>query len=151
MQYWLFKSEPNAFSIDDLKANICEHWDGVRNYQARNMLRDDVQKGDMVIFYHSSCAQPAAVGVAAVTRSGYPDFTAWDPASEHPDAKSTPEKPIWYMVDVTFKKKFKREVTLKEMRTLSELSDMRLLARGNRLSLFPISKRHFDTICGLSG
>ena len=150
MQYWLFKSEPNAFSIDDLKTNKREHWDGVRNYQARNMLRDDVKKGDTVIFYHSSCAEPAAVGIAAVVREGYPDHTAWDPTSEHPDAKSTPEKPIWYMVDIVFKKKFKEPVTLREMRTLPELTDMRLLVRGNRLSLFPISKRHFETIVAYS-
>jgi predicted RNA-binding protein with PUA-like domain len=126
-----------------------EHWDGVRNYQARNMLRDDIKKGDMVIFYHSSCKVPAAVGVAEVVKEGYPDFTAWDPQSEHPDPKSTQEKPLWYMVDIAFKKKFKNPATLSEMRTISKLSDMRLLQRGNRLSLFPISKKHFDTLVEL--
>lgn len=146
MNYWLFKSEPTSFSIDDLKKVQSEHWDGVRNYQARNMLCDEVRVGDMVIFYHSSCAVPAAVGVATVVRAGYPDHTAWDPSSEHPDLKSTPEKPLWYMVDIKFKKKFKAPVPLSDMRTMPELRDMRLLARGNRLSLFPISKKHFDVI-----
>lgn len=149
MNYWLFKTEPGCFSIDDLKKSGVEHWDGIRNYQARNMLRDDIKKGDKVIFYHSSCKVPAAVGAAAVVKEGYPDFTAWDKKSEHPDEKSTPEKPIWYMVDIAFKKKFKKEISLQDMRTMPELADMRLLQTGNRLSLFPISKKHFETITKL--
>ncbi|PCH91957.1 EVE domain-containing protein [Candidatus Kaiserbacteria bacterium] len=149
MNYWLFKSEPGCYGIDHLKKDKTEHWDGVRNYQARNMLRDDIKKGDMVIFYHSSCKVPAAVGVAKVVKEGYPDFTAWDPKSEHPDPKSTPDKPLWYMVDIAFVKKFESEVSLQEMRTIRELGDMQLLKRGNRLSLFPISKRHFNVITEL--
>jgi len=149
MNYWLFKTEPGSYNIDDLQKDNVEHWDGVRNYQARNMLRDDVKKGDLVIFYHSSCKEPAAVGSAVVVKEGYPDHTAWDTKSEHPDPKSTPEKPLWFMVDVEFKTKFKRVVTLKDMRTISELADMRLLQKGNRLSLFPISKKHFDVITKL--
>ncbi len=151
MKYWLFKSEPNAYSIDDLKKDKVEHWDGIRNYQARNMLRDDVKKGDVVLFYHSSCKVPGAVGVARVVREGYPDHTSWDPKSEHPDLKSTEEKPIWYMVDLKFKKKLKEIVTLQDMRGMPKLEGMRLLQRGNRLSLFPISKKHFDTIVKLGG
>ncbi|PCI30675.1 EVE domain-containing protein [Candidatus Kaiserbacteria bacterium] len=151
MNYWLFKSEPNAYSIDDLKKDKVEHWDGIRNYQARNMLRDDVKKGDVVLFYHSSCKIPGAVGVATVVTEGYPDHTSWDPKSEHPDLKSTAEKPIWYMVDLKFKSKFKEIVTLQSMREMPKLEGMRLLQRGNRLSLFPISKKHFDTIVKLGG
>lgn len=146
MNYWLFKSEPSCFSIDDLKKKKQEHWDGVRNYQARNMLRDEIKKGDKVIFYHSSCKIPSAVGIAEVVKEGYPDFTAWDVKSEHPDPKSTKESPIWYMVDIAFKKKLKTPLSLHQMRTIAELQDMRLLQKGNRLSLFPISKSHFDLI-----
>lgn len=149
MNYWLFKSEPNDYSIDDLKKEKVDHWDGVRNYQARNMLRDDVKKGDKVIFYHSSCKVPSAVGTATVVKGGYPDFTASDPKSDHPDPKHTEEKPLWYMVDIKFKEKFKSEVSLSKMREIQVLSNMRLLQRGNRLSLFPISKKHFETISRL--
>ena len=149
MNYWLFKSEPNCYSIDDLKRDNIEPWDGIRNYQARNMLRDDCRSGDLVIFYHSSCAQPAAVGVCEIVKESYPDHTAFDPTSEHPDPKSDPQNPRWFMVDVQFKEKFKTPITLKDMRDMSELSGMRLLQRGNRLSLFPVEKHHFDFICTL--
>jgi len=149
MNYWLFKTEPTSFSIDDLKRKKREHWDGVRNYQARNLLRDDVKKGDQVIFYHSSCNVPAAVGIAEVVKEGYPDFTAFDKNSEHPDPKSTKERPIWYMVDIAFKKKFSKPVSLHDMRTISQLHDMRLLQKGNRLSLFPISQKHFELLSEL--
>lgn len=146
MQYWIFKSEPGSYSIDDLKKDKQTYWDGVRNYQARNMLRDDVKNGDFIIFYHSSCDEPGAYGLAKVSKEGYPDYSAWDKKSEHPDPKSTKEKPIWYMVDIIFKSKFKNKITLKDMRSMPDFSGMRLLQRGNRLSLFPISKKHFDTI-----
>ena len=149
MNYWLFKTEPTSFGIDDLKKQKRTHWDGVRNYQARNMLRDEVRKGDLVIFYHSSCDVPAAVGIAEVVKSGYPDFTAQDKTSEHPDPKSTKESPIWYMVDIAFKKKFTNPISLQDMRTISEFSDMRLLQRGNRLSLFPVSQKHYQLLCEL--
>ncbi|MBL7045785.1 MAG: EVE domain-containing protein [Parcubacteria group bacterium] len=151
MNHWLFKSEPSSYSIDDLKSEGTDHWDGIRNYQARNFLRDTVNSGDKVIFYHSSCKVPAAVGTAVVVKEGYPDFTASDPKSDHPDSKHTKKKPLWYMVDIKFKEKFKKEVPLSQMRTIPALSDMRLLQRGNRLSLFPISKKHFDTITRLGG
>jgi predicted RNA-binding protein with PUA-like domain len=150
MNYWLFKSEPSCYSIDDLQRDGVEHWDGIRNYQARNMLRDDVRLGDKVLFYHSSCAEPAVVGVAEVVREGYPDHTAFDPRSEHPDLKSDPDKPRWYMVDVKFVKKFSNPVTLQKMREISELSGMRLLHRGNRLSLFPVEKAHFELVLSLA-
>jgi len=149
MNYWLFKSEPTSYSIDDLVRDTTMRWDGIRNYQARNMLRDDVKKGDKIIFYHSSCAEPAAVGTAKVARAGYPDFTAWDPSSENPDAKSTPEKPMWFMVDITFSSKFKTQIRLKDMHENPRLADMRLLQKGNRLSIFPILKKHFETLVHL--
>lgn len=145
MQYWLFKSEPDCFGIDTLKAKKIAPWDGVRNYQARNYLRS-AQKGDLVIFYHSSCAVPAAVGVAEVVKGGYPDHTAWDPKSEHPDPKSTPEKPLWYMVDVKYKSTFVQPLSLTEMKSMPELAGMKLLQKGSRLSVMPVSKNHFDII-----
>lgn len=151
MNYWLFKSEPNCFSYDDLlnKPNKTEHWDGVRNYQARNFMRDEMKKGDMGIFYHSSCASPHAVGTVQIVREGYPDFTAWDPNSDHPDFESTPDHPRWFMVDVQAIQKFHAPVFLSAMREIPDLADMQLLQRGNRLSVMPLSKRHFQTLCAI--
>lgn len=146
MQYWLFKTEPSAYSIDDLKRDKKTLWSGVRNYQARNMLRDKVKKGDVVLFYHSSCAVPAVVGLAEVTKEGFPDETQFDPKSDYFDATAQKEKSRWFVVEVKFKEKFKRETSLAEMRTVEALKDFRLLAPGNRLSLFPVSKKHFDII-----
>src|SRR5262245_9127584 len=104
MSYWLFKSEPTTFNIDDLihRPKQTEHWDGVRNYQARNMLRDKIKKGDQILFYHSSCEPPGIVGIAEVVKEGYPDFSAWDVTSPYFDSKSTPEHPLWFMVDIKF-------------------------------------------------
>ena len=146
------KSEPSTFSIDDLAAasEQTTYWDGVRNYQARNTLRDDIQVGDKVLFYHSACAEPAVVGTAKVVRAGYPDFTAWDPKSDHPDEKSTPENPRWYMVDIKLDKKLKRPVTLAEMRLEPALASMPLLRKGNRLSVQPVSAEQFAFVVSLS-
>ncbi len=151
MNYWLFKSEPNCFSYDDLlkMPKQTEHWDGVRNYQARNFMRDEMEVGDLAIFYHSNCKPPHAIGTVKITREGYADHTAWDPKSDHPDENSTPDKPRWFMVDVTAEQKFNREVSLNEMKEVPELADMKLLARGNRLSVMPIEKRHFEVLCRL--
>jgi len=151
MKYWLMKSEPDVFGIDDLKAKPrkTEHWDGVRNYQARNMMRDEMQKGDEVFFYHSNCADPGIVGIARVVKQGYPDFTAWEPNSKYFDPKSTPDTPRWYMVDVQFVRKFKRTITLHELKEIKSLSDMPLLRRGNRLSVMPVSKKDWDFILKL--
>lgn len=147
MNYWLFKSEPDCYGIDDLKRDRVEHWDGTRNYQVRNMMRDDIKKGDQVLFYHSNAGKETGVaGVCEVVREGYPDFTAMDPGSEHPDPKHTEENPIWYMVDVKFKKKLPRVVTLSEIKERKGLADMKLVQKGNRLSVFPVSKKHFDMI-----
>lgn len=154
MNYWLMKSEPEAFSIDDLarapRKTTC--WDGVRNYQARNMLRDEMKKGDLAFFYHSNCEVPGIVGVAEVVREGYPDHTAFDPDDHHFDPKSDPDKPRWFMVDVKLKKKFARVVSLRELKSYAdrELSDFRLLAKGNRLSVMPVTAAQWRFIESLS-
>jgi len=145
-RYWLFKSEPGAYSYDDLVEDGVAEWDGVRNYQARNMLRDDIKEGDGVLFYHSSSKPLAVVGAATVVRGGYPDFTAWDPKSEHPDPKSTPENPIWYMVDIKADQSFVRHVTLEMMKTVPELKDMMLLRRGMRLSIQTVTPKEWETV-----
>lgn len=148
MRYWLFKSEPDCFGIDDLRACrlSTEHWDGVRNYQARNMLRDEIKKGDEVLFYHSNCNPPGIVGIATVVKEGYPDFTAWDLDSEHFDPKSTEDRPLWYMVDVKFKQKFPRKISLDELKTNPRLRDMLILRKGNRLSISPVTEAQWKAI-----
>ena len=153
MKYWLMKSEPESFSIDDLKAmpNSTEHWDGIRNYQARNFMRDDMKVGDKVLFYHSNCDEPGVVGIAEVASEAYPDHTAFDPASKYYDPKSKEENPRWMMVDVKFIKKFPKTVSLREIKTVSELSDMRLVQKGNRLSIMPVEKMEFDIISKMAG
>lgn len=148
MSYWLFKSEPSCFSIDDLskRPKQTEHWDGVRNYQVRNMLQRDIQVGDQAFFYHSSCNPPGIAGVIEVVKAGYPDFTAWHPESDHYDPRSTPEKPLWYMVDVKLVKKFPRLITLEALKQHPQLSDMLILRKGNRLSITPISKKQWQLV-----
>lgn len=150
--YWLFKSEPSAFSIGDLKSRPggTEHWDGVRNFQARNLLRNEVKLGDLVFFYHSSIPEPAIVGIAEVVREGYPDWTALDPQSPYFDPRSSAEKPIWYMVDVRFVRELPRAVTLSEMKGVPELASMVLLRRG-RLSIQPVSSDEWSVILRLAG
>ncbi len=152
MKYWLMKSEPGTYCIDDLTAQPggVDHWDGVRNYQARNIMRDDMKKGDRVLFYHSG-KSPAVVGLATVVREGYPDHTAWDPESDHPDPKSTPDNPIWYMVDVRFDRKFDSPIPLSALRKEPVLTDMMLLKRGMRLSVQPVSRKAFDHIVRMAG
>ena len=149
-KYWLVKSEPNAYSIDDLVKDKRTHWDGVRNYQARNFMRDDMKKGDLVLFYHSNAEPTAVVGVCEVVKEGYPDFTAFDPEAKHFDPKSKEDNPTWMMVDIKLIKKFKRPVTLKEIKEHPKLQNMRLVQRGNRLSVMPIEKKEFDLILKLS-
>lgn len=148
MQYWLMKSEPNCFSIDDLKnmPKKTEHWDGVRNYQARNMMRDQMQKGDLAFFYHSNCDTPGIVGVMEIAKTGYPDFTAEDPEGDHYDPKHSDESPRWYMVDVKYKKKFKRTIALTELKENPQLDGMQLLKKGNRLSVMPVSAQEWKII-----
>ena len=151
MNYWLMKSEPDVFGIDDLanQPKKTEHWDGVRNYQARNMMRDEMKKGDQVFFYHSNCKEPGIVGIARVVKEGYPDFTAFDPQTKYYDPKSDPDNPRWYMVDIKYVRKFKRTISLQELKQHKALSDMKLLARGNRLSVMPLSKKHWNYILKL--
>ncbi len=147
-KYWLVKSEPEVFSFADLKMsrNRTTHWDGVRNYQARNFLRE-MEKGDRVLFYHSNCDIMGVVGVAEVTKEAYPDHSAWDPKSNYYDPDSTPENPRWFMVELTWQQDFKRKVTLSEIKAARPLQKMRLLQRGNRLSVMPVSKAEHDCIC----
>lgn len=150
MNYWLFKSEPGEFSIDALAKmqKKTEHWDGVRNYQARNFMRDEMRVGDLAFFYHSSCAEPGIVGTVKISREAYPDHTAFDPDDKHFDPKSDPDNPRWFMVDVTLVEKFAEPISLKALKSYAErgLKDFRLLARGNRLSVMPVSKKHWDFI-----
>jgi len=152
MNYWLFKSEPDAFSIDDLMAmkGKKDHWDGIRNYQARNLMRDEMVKGDLGFFYHSSCKVPGIVGVVEITREAYPDHTAWDPESRYFDPKSSAENPRWFMVDVKFKQKYKEVLSLEYLRSVPKLADMVLLRKGSRLSVQPVSKQQWNVISKLS-
>jgi len=151
MKYWLMKSEPDVFSIDDLKKRGARgsHWDGVRNYQARNFMRE-MKKNDLVLFYHSNCDLPGVAGVMKIIREAYPDHTAFDPDDPHFDAKSDPSKPRWDMVDVAFVDRFARTIGLVEMRAIQDLQEMLVLRRGNRLSITPVSKREWDTILRMS-
>jgi len=149
MNYWLMKSEPDVFGIDHLKAVKVEPWDGVRNYQARNMMRDDMKKGDLVFFYHSNTDVPGIVGIMEVVKEGYPDHTALDPEAKYYDPKSDPENPRWYMVDVKFKRKLKRTISLAELKELPELEDMPLVRKGNRLSIMPVTEGQWNFILGL--
>jgi predicted RNA-binding protein with PUA-like domain len=146
-QYWLMKSEPDEFSIDDLNMQGSEHWDGVRNYQARNFMRDDMKIGDMVLFYHSNTKPPGVVGLARVCREGYPDHTAFDKKDKHYDPKSDPDKPTWIMVDVEFVEKFPGVVSLDDLKADPSLDGMLVTRRGQRLSIQPVEKKHFDTVC----
>ena len=149
MQYWLMKSEPGEYSIDDLKRDKVEPWDGVRNYQARNMMRNDMKKGDLAFMYHSNCEEIGIVGIMTIVHEGYADHTAFDQEDKHYDPKSDPENPRWFMVDVRYKRKLKRTITLAELRQHTELDGLQLLKRGNRLSVIPVSKKHWDFILSL--
>lgn len=152
-RYWLFKSEPEVFSIDHLARapKQTTFWNGVRNYQARNLLRDQIQAGDGVVFYHSSADPPAAVGLAEVSRAGYPDETQFDPKSEYYDPDSTRAEPRWYMVDIRFKDKFARPLPLDELRGVAALKDMVLLRKGSRLSVQPVTPAEWKTLVKLGG
>jgi len=149
MQYWLMKSEPDVYGIDDLKKFNVDHWDGIRNYQARNFMRDDMKKGDKAFFYHSNCDEPGIAGIMEIAREAYPDHTAFDPQDKHFDDKSDPDKPRWFMVDVKFVRKLKRHVSLKELKTYKTLSGMRLLQKGNRLSIMPLTRKEWEFILKL--
>ncbi len=147
-KYWLVKSEPDVFSIEDLKKskNQTTCWDGVRNYQARNFLRDEMKKGDNVLFYYSNTEPNAVVGFCEVVKEGYADHTQFDPENKHFFPSADPQNPIWYMVDIKFVKEFKKPVILQEIKENSNLKKMRLVQRGNRLSVMPVEKPEFDEI-----
>ncbi len=151
-KYWLFKSEADVFSIDDLaKAeNQTTYWDGVRNYQARNFIRDEMKTGDLVLYYHSNSEPNAVVGVCEIVREAYPDFTQFDSASDYFDPSSKQDSPAWMMVDIRLVKKFQRPVTLQEIKDNPALAQNKLVMRGNRLSVFPVSKEDFDEIVRMS-
>jgi predicted RNA-binding protein with PUA-like domain len=148
-RYWLFKSEPNAYSYDDLLRDGVAEWDGVRNFQARNTLRDDIQEGDGVLFYHSNEKPLSVIGTAIVVRSGYPDHTAWDPGSDHSDPKSTPDNPTWYMVDIKAEYRFPTPVPLEQLKTMPELAEMVLLQKGSRLSVQPVTELEWNAVVAL--
>ena len=143
------KSEPDAYSIDDLERDGREMWDGIRNYQARNMMRDEMRPGDQAFFYHSACEEPGIVGIVRVAGEAYPDPTAFDPEDKHYDPKSDPDNPRWFLVDVEFVRKLDRTISLGELRTHDALGDMILLRKGNRLSIMPVSETHWRYILDL--
>ncbi len=153
MNYWLMKSEPDCFSLDDLKKcpDSTDHWDGVRNYQARNFLRDSIKAGDGVLFYHSNCKDPAIVGLARVVREGYPDHTALDPREKHFDPKATDMKPIWYMVDVQYIAHLPNPLNRDDLRRHPILSGMDVLRKGNRLSVQPVTKEQWREVLAVNG
>ncbi len=146
MKYWLMKSEPGTYSIDDLARDKTEHWDGIRNYQARNMMRDEMKAGDLAYFYHSNCKEPGIVGVMTISSKAYPDFTAWDSSSPYYDPKSNEGNPRWVMVDVTFERKLSRIISLQELKQHPELAELLILRRGNRLSITPVTKNQWKII-----
>ncbi|HXV21190.1 MAG TPA: EVE domain-containing protein [Desulfuromonadales bacterium] len=151
-RYWLMKSEPACFSLADLAAspNGVSHWDGVRNYQARNLLRDEITDGDGVLFYHSSIAEPAIVGIARVVSKGYPDYTALDPRSDHFDPRASDENPIWYMVDVQYLATLSQPLTREDLGRHPVLAQMEVLKKGNRLSVQPVTEEQWQTILQLA-
>lgn len=148
MKYWLMKSEPDVFSFEDLKKrpNKTEPWNGVRNYQARNFMRDEMKIGDLILFYHSSCDIPGVAGIAKVSSEPYADSTQFDSKSEYFDPKATKESPRWFLVDVSFKENLKKHVALTELRSQKKLEKMRLLMPGNRLSILPVTQEEFELI-----
>jgi predicted RNA-binding protein with PUA-like domain len=153
MRHWLLKSEPDTFGIDDLaKAPACTtSWEGVRNFQARNMLRDEIKAGDLAFFYHSSCPEPGIAGIVEVVREGYPDASAWRRGSPYHDAKSPQNKPLWYTVDVRLRQRCRQLLPLALLREhgAGKLDGLLLLRRGNRLSITPVEARHWKFICSL--
>ena len=154
MRYWLMKSEPESFSIDDLykRPKRTEPWDGVRNYQVRNMMRDDMQPGDLAFFYHSSCPKPGIYGAMEIASLAYPDPTQFDPDNHHYDPKSKPEEPRWLLVDVKFRRKFKQPLLLETLReNAAKLSGLKILERGSRLSVVPVTPAHWKALCKLAG
>jgi predicted RNA-binding protein with PUA-like domain len=149
MNYWLMKSEPDVFSIDTLKNKKKSGWDGVRNYQARNYMRDEMKKGDIILFYHSSCEIPGIAGRAMVSKESHPDPTQFDPKSEYYDPKATKENPRWFMVEVQFVEKFDHIITLQALKKVKSLENMTLVQKGSRLSINPVTEKEYQAILKL--
>lgn len=149
MNYWLVKSEPDVYSLSDLKRDKTTFWDGVRNYQARNFLKE-MKKGDEVLYYHSNAEQIGIVGIATIHKEAYPDPSQFDKKSKYFDEKATKEKPRWFCPDLKFKKAFKNILTLSELKEVKELSEMRLIKKGNRLSVIPVTKKEYNKILKLA-
>ena len=143
------KSEPSEYSIDHLKRDKIEHWDGVRNYQARNMMRDQMKKGDLAFLYHSNCDEIGIIGVMTIHKESYPDHTAFDSKDKHYDPKSDPDNQRWFMVDVKYKRKMKRVISLQELREKNGLEDMALVRKGNRLSVMPVNEDEWNLIIAM--
>ena len=150
VRYWLMKSEPHVYPFSQLVEDGSTHWDGVRNYQARNMMRDELKLGDMVLFYHSNKKPPHVAGIARVSREGYPDHTSWDPESKYYDEKSSPENPRWIMVDIEAVQEIEK-VSLVDIKANPALDGMPLVQKGQRLSVQPVSKEQFEEICRMGG
>ena len=150
VRYWLMKSEPHVYPFSQLVEDGSTHWDGVRNYQARNMMRDELKLGDMVLFYHSNTKPPHVAGIARVSREGYPDHTSWDPESKYYDEKSSPENPRWIMVDIEAVQEIEK-VSLVDIKANPALDGMPLVQKGQRLSVQPVSKEQFEEICRMGG
>ncbi len=152
-RYWLFKSEPGCFSIDDLAAeqDRTAHWDGVRNYQARNMLRDEIKKGDELLFHHSGASPAGIIGTCTVVKAGYPDHTALDPQEQHFDPKASEANPIWYMVKVRLKRRFSELIPLSRLKATAGLENMMVCQRGSRLSIQPVTPAEWKIVLKLAG
>ncbi len=148
-RYWLMKCEPSAYSIDDLARDQSAEWEGVRNYQARNFMRDEMQLGDLALFYHSNAKPSGLVGLAEICRAGYPDFHAFDRKSKYYDPKSKHDAPTWFMVDVKFIEKFSKILPLEALKQDPALTGMMVLKRGSRLSVQPVEKKHFERVVQL--
>ena len=149
MKYWLMKNEPDDYSIEDLKRDKTEPWDGIRNYQVRNMIRDDMSVGDLAFFYHSNCEIPGIYGLMTIASDAYPDHTAFDKKAKYYDVRSKKDKPTWLMVDVKYKRKLKKIITLKDLKSYKQLSNMRVVQRGNRLSITEVNKKDWEFILKL--
>lgn len=147
IKYWIIKSEPNTYSIDDLKREGFTSWEGVRNYQARNFIRDQMKYGDLVLFYHSNAKPPGVAGLCRICKEAHPDVSARDPTTLYFDEKATVEKPIWFMVEVEYVESFSHFISLPELKKDPRLATLEILKTGNRLSITPVSKEHFDLIC----
>ena len=148
--YWLMKSEPHVYSYDDLVSDGSTHWDGVRNYQARNFMRDDMKLGDLILYYHSNTKPPHIAGIAKICKEGYPDFTSFDPDSKYFDEKSSPENPRWIMVDIEPVKKLEEQISLQDVKENPSLQGMLLVKKGQRLSIQPVEESDFLTILNIA-